>query len=93
MHLIGKLGQLPLGGAREPERAHHPIAVQRSRGEPLGKPPGAIAALHIHLEEPVLGVHIAERERGIEVVVGDNGWDANGIAGDPHRRRDALHRP
>jgi hypothetical protein len=91
LHLLGKLAELPLGRACQPERAHHLVGIERAGTEPLGEPPGAIAALRVHLEEAILGMDVAEREGGIEVVLGGDGGDADHVARDPHRGRDALH--
>ncbi len=48
--------------AVEPERAHEAIGRQRRSPHDLGQPPGPDPPLKLHLPEPVLGVHEAERE-------------------------------
>lgn len=47
------------------ERAHGPVEIERPGPEHLRQPPRGDAPLHLHLPEPVLGMHEAEGEIGV----------------------------
>src|SRR6516162_9030809 len=69
-----------LGGAIKAEDAHLPIGYQRLGSEYLGEPSGAVAALQLHLEQPILGMGKAKAKGGVFVVLGDDQRDPVGIA-------------
>ncbi len=81
-----------LGQAIEAENAHLPVGRDRRLAEDLGKPAGAVAPHHLHLEQAVLGMREAEPEGGILVVRRGDQWHAVGIARDRDDALQALHR-
>ena len=55
------------GIAVEVERAHQLVDPQRLGAEELAQPPLHGAAQQRHLPQPVLGMHVAEAEKGVVV--------------------------
>ena len=70
------------GGAIEAEHAHLRVDRHRRLAENLGEPAGAVAALQLHLEQPVLRMGEAEPEGEVVVVLGGDRRYAVGVAGD-----------
>ena len=77
--------------AIEAEDPHLPIGCQRFGPKYLGEPSRTVAALQLHLEQPVLGMHKAETEGGVFVVLRDDQRDAVGITLDADFRFWAGH--
>ena len=73
-----------LGGAIKAEDAHLSVGCHRLRPENLGEPSGAIAALQLHLQQPVLGMDKAEPKGGVRVVTSGDQRHAVGVALDPN---------
>ena len=85
-HLRREPFQRSFGEAVEAEYAHPPVERQRRCADDLGRPPGAGAAHELHLEEAVLGVHIAQGEIGVPFARRGDVRDAVAIAQDRYRR-------
>ena len=80
---------LRLGQPVDPQPAHVAVHVEGRRAQYLRQPPGPRAAHQFHLEEPILGMHEAEREKGAVPVTGADARHAVAVTGDRHGRRKA----
>ncbi len=80
-----------LGRPVQPQHPHLPVDAQRPRPENLSEPPRAVAPLHLHLEQPVLGVGKTEAEGGILVTPGGDQRDPIRIARNPHLAGQPRH--
>ena len=69
LHLRRQKRDFGFGGAIEAEHPHLPVGRDRLGPEDFGEPAGAVAPLQLHLEQPVLGMHKAEAEGGVFVVL------------------------
>src|SRR4029077_19751762 len=78
-HLHRQKRNLRLRSVIEAEDTHLPVGRERLGPKYLGEPSRTIAALQLHLEQPVLGMHKADTERGVFVVLRDDQRDAIGI--------------
>ena len=62
--------QRTLRGAPDADGAQLDVALQRRRPEQLGKRPARATPAHVHLEQPVLGVHVPLHEVEVVVIAG-----------------------
>ncbi len=74
-----------LGGAVEAQRAHEAVDREPGLAHHLGEPAGTDPPAHLHLPEPILGVHEAQRHGSIVLVRGLDQRNAQGVAADRHR--------
>ena len=84
LHLRGQAGEIPFDKPVESQGPHVPIEPERGLAEYLGQAPGAEAALHVHLPQPVLGVDEAQREIGVLKGLGEDVGHGIGVADDLH---------
>jgi hypothetical protein len=75
-----EVAQIRLGGAPHAERAHEAVGFQAGRPYHLREAPGGDAPVHLHLPQPVLGVHVAEREMRVVERAGEDVRDAESVA-------------
>ena len=74
--------QLALGDRPPPHGAHVDVGLHGVLAEQLGQPPSRGVAAHVHLEEPLLGVHEALGEHQVLGGVRIDLWDAVVVAYD-----------
>ena len=82
----GQVGEAAFGQPAQPEDAHEAVGGEGPRPQNLRQPPGAQAALELHLPQPVLGVNEAEGEIGVAVGARADAHHAVAVAGDLDRR-------
>ena len=75
--------------AIEAEGAHQAVDLDGGRSQALGEPPGAEAAHEVHLHQTVLGMGVAERAIGVEILLGPDGHQALLVTQHLDRRRQA----
>src|SRR5215472_4343908 len=71
---------LALGGTIKAENPHLAVSRHCLGPESLCEPPGAVAALQLHLEQPVLGMCEAKAKGCVFVVLRGDQWDAVSVA-------------
>jgi len=64
----------------DPERPHQPVGSDGCFAKHFRQSARAKTTLHVHLEQPVLGMHEAERHVEIMAVAGQDRRDAMGVA-------------
>ncbi len=69
----------------DPQCPHEAVAPEGRISHDLRQPPGAETALHVHLEQPVLGVHKAERHIEIMAAGSRDRGDAVSVTHHPDR--------
>jgi uncharacterized protein (TIGR02757 family) len=84
---------VPCGASRstEPDRPQESILRQRGRAENLGQPSESDSALELHLPEAILGMHIAETEKRIELCRSEHVRNRIDVPNDFDRRRRSEH--
>ena len=83
--------QLPLGDPAPAHRPDHLVGLERLLAEQLGEPPGGDVPAHVHLEEPLLGLHVALRQHQVVHRVGVQLRDAVLVADHLDRAGQARH--
>ena len=86
-----EIGEIGFGDAIDAEDTEKLVGAEAGLAEQLREPAGADPPAHFHLPEPILGVHVAEREGGVGLRAGIDVRDAVPVADDLDGRAEAGH--